>query len=272
MYKDRDKSNIIGIIITIIVLISIVVISNMNVSNVSRIEEMATMVTMPLQNGFIYLKNKLQGNEQFFVDVRNLKEENKKLEEKNSKLEQKLRELEIIKAENDTLKEYVNLKEKYKNYQTIPAYVIEKDITNYNNFIILNIGENDGIKKNMTVIADKGLVGHVVSTTESTSKVKTIIDTSSSVSAVMGTSRQPIIVSGTLKNNYSLRTKYIPQDVQIVEEDRIETSGIGGIYPKGIPIGEIKEIIDTKNVIDRYAYVKPLVDFKKLETVLVIIN
>ena len=157
MYKNRNKSNIIGIIITIIILISIVFISNIDISKISKVEEMLTTITMPLQNGFIYLKNKLQGNEQFFIDVRKLKEENEKLEEKNSKLEQKLRELEIIKAENDTLKEYVNLKEKYKNFQTIPAYVIQKDITNYNNIIILNVGEKDGIKKNMTVIADKGL-------------------------------------------------------------------------------------------------------------------
>jgi rod shape-determining protein MreC len=63
---------------------------------------------------------------------------------------------------------------------------------------------------------------------------------------------------------------YIPTDADLVLEDSIETSGIGGIYPKGILIGKIKEIIETKNITDRYATVETAVDFSKLETVLVI--
>ena len=63
---------------------------------------------------------------------------------------------------------------------------------------------------------------------------------------------------------------YIPTDADLVLEDSIETSGIGGIYPKGILIGKIKEIIETKNITDRYGIVETAVDFSKLETVLVI--
>jgi rod shape-determining protein mreC len=63
---------------------------------------------------------------------------------------------------------------------------------------------------------------------------------------------------------------YIPTDADLVLEDTIETSGLGGIYPKGIQIGKIKEIIESKNVTDRYAIVETSVDFSKLETVLVI--
>ena len=65
---------------------------------------------------------------------------------------------------------------------------------------------------------------------------------------------------------------YIPTDADLVLEDTIETSGLGGIYPKGIQIGKIKEIIESKNVTDRYAIVETSVDFSKLETVLVIIK
>jgi rod shape-determining protein MreC len=67
-----------------------------------------------------------------------------------------------------------------------------------------------------------------------------------------------------------LKLMYIPTDADLVLEDSIETSGIGGIYPKGILIGKIKEIIETKNITDRYATVETAVDFSKLETVLVI--
>ena len=63
---------------------------------------------------------------------------------------------------------------------------------------------------------------------------------------------------------------YIPTDADLVLGDTIETSGIGGIYPKGLIIGKIKEIIDSKNITDRTAIVETAVDFSKLETVLVI--
>lgn len=67
-----------------------------------------------------------------------------------------------------------------------------------------------------------------------------------------------------------LKLMYIPADADLVLEDTIETSGIGGIYPKGILIGKILEIIQSKNITDRYAIVETAVDFSKLENVLVI--
>ena len=271
MYRNK-KTGMIGIIITIIILILTVILSNIDVEKMSYLENAFNSFVMPIQNGLTYLKNKMEGNDSFFTDISKLQEENEELKRKNSELEQSLREFEIVKAENETLKEYVNLKDKYQNYKTIPAYIINKDITNYNQMIVINVGEKDGIKANMTVIADQGLVGHVISTTQTTAKVQTIIDTASSVSCNISTSREPIIVTGTLERESTLKASYIPTDAVILENDKVETSGIGGIYSKGIPIGTIKEIVSTKNITDRYAYVETAVDFKKLETVLVITN
>ncbi len=271
MYRNK-KTGIIGIIITIIILILVVILSNIDVKNMSYIENVFNSFVMPIQNGLTYLKNKIEGNDSFFTDISKLQEENEELKKKNSELEQSLRELEIIKSENETLKEYVNLKDKYQNYKTIPAYIINKDITNYNETVVINVGEKDGIKPNMTVIADKGLVGHVISTTATTAKVQTIIDTASSVSSTISTSREAIIVTGTLEKESTLKATYIPTDATILENDKVETSGIGGIYPKGITIGTIKEVVNAKNITERYAYVETAVDFKKIETVLVITN
>ncbi len=271
MYRNK-KTGVIGIIITIIILILTVILSNIDVEKMSYLENALNSFVMPIQNGLTYLKNKMEGNDSFFTDISKLQEENEELKKKNSELEQSLREFEIVKAENETLKEYVGLKDKYQNYQTVPAYIINKDITNYNQMIVINVGEKDGIKPNMTVIADQGLVGHVISTTQTTAKVQTIIDTASSVSCNISTSREPIIVTGTLEKASTLKASYIPTDAVILENDKVETSGIGGIYPKGVSIGTIKEIVSTKNITDRYAYVETAVDFKKLETVLVITN
>ena len=271
MYRKK-KTGIIGIIITIIILIFLVVITNTDIAKMSYVENIVSTLVMPIQNGLTYLKGKLTGNDSFFQDINNLKEENENLKNKNSELEQSLREYEIVKSENDTLKEYMNLKDKYKDYTTMPAYVINKDISNYSNTVVINVGEKDGIKENMTVIADEGLVGHVISVTDHTAKVQTIIDTATAVTSTISTTKDTIIVQGTLENSGELKATYIPTDATVLQGDNVETSGLGGIYPKGIHIGTIKEVYNTKNPTDRYATVETAVDFSKLATVLVITN
>ena len=270
MHRNK-KAGIIGIIITIIILILIVIFSN-NDKEVSFFENAASKLVMPIQNGLTYLKNKISGNNTFFTDINNLKQENEELRKKNSELEQALRELENIKTQNETLKEYVNLTEKYGEYKTIPGYVINKDVSNYTKTIVINIGKNDGVEEKMTVIGDKGLVGHVISVTDTTAKVQTIVDTASSVSCSMSTTKEALVCKGTLDEKSTLKAMYIPTEANIIQGDSIETSGLGGIYPKGIHIGTVKRVISTQNLVDRYALIETAVDFDKLDTVLVIKN
>ena len=270
MYKNK-KSGILGIVITVIILVLIVIFSN-GEQNSNFLQNAANNLVMPIQNGLTFIKNKLSGNNAFFSDLDYLKDENKKLKEKNNELEQSLRELENIKTENQTLKEYMNLAEKYKEYKTIPGYVINKDISNYSKTMVINLGKKDGVEVNMTVIGNEGLVGHVVSVTESTAKVQTIIDTASSVSCSMSTTKDSIVCKGTLDEKSALKAMYIPTDANIIQGDSIETSGIGGIYPKGIHIGTVKKVTNTQNMTDRYALIETAVNFDKIDTVLVITN
>ena len=270
MYQNK-KAGTIGIIITIIILILIVIFSN-GENNTSFFENAASNLVMPIQNGLTYLKNKISGNNTFFTDINNLQQENEELKQKNSELEQSLRELENIRTENETLKEYLNLTEKYGEYNTIPGYVINKDISNYSKTVVINLGSNDGVAENMTVIADQGLVGYVISVTDTTAKVQTIVDTASSVSCIMSSNDESIVCKGTMEDDSSLRAMYIPTDSNIAQGESIETSGLGGIYPKGIHVGTVEKVTNTQNLTDRYAIVKTAVDFDKLNTVLVITN
>lgn len=269
MLKQK-KTSIIGVIITIIILIILVIVSNIKPGDLSYAETALGKLVMPIQNGLTYLKNGLEGNDSFFDDINNLKEENDRLKEENSNLEKSLRELEIIKSENTTLKEYLKIQEKYSEFETVPAYIINKDITNYNDVVVINVGKKDGIEANMAVISEKGLVGHVISVTDDTAKVQTIIDASSTVSSTITSSRYNIVLRGTLEKNDELKATFIPTDAVLTEGETIETSGLGGIYPKGILVGKVKRVVNTKNITDRYAFIETAVDFTKLETVLVI--
>ena len=266
----KNKAGMIGIIITIIILIVVVIISNISTGNLSFMESTVGTLFMPIQNGIVYLKNKITGNEQELSDIESLKEENQKLKDENSKLQEQVRELEILKSENNTLKEYVNLKDKYSDYTTVPAYVIQRSISNYDKIIVINAGSDDGIDINMPVISESGLVCHVVSVTNNTAKIQTIIDTASNVSANISNVQDSVILKGTLNNTETLKATYIPADSTILQGDEVVTSGLGGIYPKGILIGNIKNVVNTKNETDRYAEIEVSTDFSKLETVLVI--
>ena len=116
----------------------------------------------------------------------------------------------------------------------------------------------------------KGLVGHVVSVDDTSSKVELIIDAASSVSSICSTTKDSIICKGTLESNSTLNATYVPIEATLVQGDSVETSGMGGIYPKGIHIGTIQEVVNTKNITDRYAIIKTAVDFSTVQTVLVI--
>lgn len=157
MYKSK-KTGIIGIIITIIILTALVILTNVDTNELSYAEGIVNKLIMPVQNGMTYLKNKIFGNNNFFEDINNLKNENKELKEKNAELEEALRELEIIRAENITLREYANMTDKYASHTTVPAYIIDKDISNLKNTMIINVGTEDGVYENMPVIASEGLV------------------------------------------------------------------------------------------------------------------
>lgn len=272
MQKDNKKNSIVGIVITVCILIFLVIISNIKIEKWSEFTAPITSVVNGIQGGFAYVKNKITRNDSFFIDLNSLRKENEDLKKENTELQQKLREFEIIKAENSTLREYVNLTDKYSEYKSLPAYVIQYDISNYSKVIVINVGSRDGVQVNMPVISEKGLVGYIISVAETTSKVQTIVDTASTVSCAVGTTRDSIVTRGIIGSNKEIKATFIPTDAIILEGDSIETSGIGGIYPKGIHIGTIKKVVETKNITDRYAIIDTAVDFEKLETVLVITN
>lgn len=271
MYKNK-KSGIVGSIITIIILLVLVFTTNMDVNNFSGIENIFNKIVMPLQNGLVYLKNKLAKNNSFFENIDKLKEENQKLKEENENLQSKLEEMQILKSENTVLREFANLSEQYTQYETVPAYIISKNISNLSDVFIINVGKSNGVYANMAVMGKDGLVGHVISATETTAKVEPIIDAASSVSGILMFSRKNVIVKGQINLNNELRVDIVQTDTELIIGDTIETSGLGGIYPKGIKIGTIKEIIETKNVTEKYAILETTVDFENLEYVLVIKN
>jgi len=268
----KNKTGVIGIIITIIILISLIIISNIKEEKFYIIENGLSKIIIPIQNGLTLLKNKVESNSDFFVELDEIKSENKRLQEENEQLKQKINEMEIIKAENNNYKNYLKLAEQYNNYEIVPAYIINEDVFNYNYNIIINVGTKDGVEKDMVVVNENGVVGHVISVTENSAKVKTLVDTSCFISASINDINNSMVCNGLLNNRIELKGVFIEPDQKVLVGDLVETNGLGGIYPKGLTIGTVKEIIDTKNITDRYIIVETSVDFNNLNYLMVIKN
>ena len=116
--------------------------------------------------------------------------------------------------------------------------------------------------------------GYVESVTATTAKVVSILDAGNAVSARIVRTRDTVISKGSLQlaENKQMRIINIPIGVSLVEGDKIETSGQGGIYPKGILIGKVKSFEQKNNPVENEAIIESLVDFDKLETVAIIVT
>lgn len=229
---ENRHIGVLGTIITIVILVLLILLTNVDTSKMSYLSSLGDKISRPIQITFLNLKNKISGNDNYFKKMDELKKENEELKKENEDILNDLREYEIIKAENQSLKEKMNLTEKYAAYSTISADVINRDISNYGSNLTLNVGTDDGIKEKMTVISDKGLVGYIVRTSKKTSIVKVITDPSSTVSCNISTTDESVICKGTLENSQYLRVTYIPIDTDLIVGDSVETSGVGQIFAK----------------------------------------
>jgi rod shape-determining protein MreC len=161
----------------------------------------------------------------------------------------------------------------YKNtmdWPVVAAQVIGRDPTGWFESVIIDKGKSSGLKVNMPVVNAGGVVGQLVSVSRNYSKVLLAVDQNSAVDCLIQRSREKGIVKGlspsTCKLDYVLKTG------DVAAGDLAVTSGIGGVYPKGLPVGEVLEVRDIPWELFKYIKVKPAVDFSKLEEVLVILR
>jgi len=195
--------------------------------------------------------------------------QNERLAKENSFLRNKINEAGEIYQENQRLKELLSFKQKTP-FRVIAASVIGHAADNWSSVVIVDKGENSGIRRGQAVINYLGLVGRVIETARSTSKIMLINDPNLSVSAIVQRSRQEGLITGTLGN--SMAMKYLPADADIEVSDTILTSGFTSNYPKGILIGTVAGIGAESSGLSRYAIVKPAVDLSGLEEVLIIVQ
>ena len=194
--------------------------------------------------------------------------QNERLKKEIDFLRQKLNTINEIYLENSRLKNLLSFKQKTP-YKVVPARVIGRSADNWSSIVIIDKGSGNGIKRGFVAITYLGLVGRVIETGDTTSRVMLINDPGLGVSAIVQRSRQEGLVTGTL--GHSLIMKYLPKDADIRVSDVIITSGLTKGYPKGLLIGRVVNIGEEFSGLSRYCQIKPAVNLSSIEEVLIII-
>lgn len=260
-------------ILLIVVLFALIGMTTETPRKVTLVESVFSNIIDFPQQLYVRAKAYVTSDNGFFVNVEELQAENEELKKRVAELEAQVINHDELLATVSTLRTHLNLAEKYPDYNLVVADIISDSATSWEATYVVNKGEAQGVKAGMTVIATNGLVGYVESVTKNTSKIISVLDAGNAVSARVSRTRDEIVCKGSVSSteDQELKIVNIPIGTTLIENDKIETSGIGGIYPKGISIGNVVEVVNKKNPLENEALIKTSVDFNTLETVGIIV-
>ncbi|MBN2557455.1 MAG: rod shape-determining protein MreC [Clostridia bacterium] len=200
--------------------------------------------------------------------------ENESLRNENLELYEKNAELAGMEAENQRLREALKLKDRFSGYEIIGANIIGVNPGNFFYNFRIDIGSLDGVETDDPVIAaDNVLIGRIYSVGLTTSVVVPLTDERTGISAwTTKTDGGHAVVKGDIEYKALglCLMDTISQDVNLEIGDVVETSGMGGIYPRGILIGTVEEIYKETSLIERHAVIKPYVDFNSIQEVYIL--
>ncbi|MBY0469560.1 rod shape-determining protein MreC [bacterium] len=226
-------------------------------------------IVSPIQSAITWTLDKLASGFENYVFLFNVRQDNLSLLEENRKLLGTISELRESQQENLRLRKLLDFQEQSK-FQTVVARVIAKDVSTEFRAIRINRGESSGIKRNMPVFTNEGIVGRVLRTSANSADVVTILDPLSAVDAIDQRSRARGTVEGLTDELCAMRFTLRTDDIQT--GDVLVSSGLGGMFPKGIPLGTVSRVNRKSFGISQEVEVRPSVDFTKLEEVMVVIH
>ncbi|MFB5662877.1 rod shape-determining protein MreC [Alteribacillus sp. HJP-4] len=269
-----SNKRLIILMVSIIILVAVIGFSIRDRDSVTWPEQFARDASGLVQTVFSLPAHAAAGFFENIDDLLNVYEENKVLKSRLEEYAALSSELESVKHENQTLKEMADSEESLTDYVMRSALVIHRAPDRWTETIGINKGRENGIEKDMAVITPEGLVGKIQSVSAFTSTVQLLSDgnRTNRVSAMVHTENDPVygFIEGWDEEREGLMLRKIESDADIKEGQRISTSGLGGIFPRGLSIGEIEEIEPDEYGLTYNALVKPSSDFYNIEQVNVI--
>lgn len=231
-----------------------------------------SMVVVPLQKGMNNLGLWTYDKYTTLQEISVVLDENKELKSKVDDLTEENNQLRQDTYELSRLRELYELDEKYPGYTKVGARIIEVTTDNWSKAFKVDKGSDDGIKKDMNVIAGGGLVGIVADVGKNYSIIKTVVEDNNSVSGMLIDTNDTCIVEGDIELSDSglIKLTHFKSDITVRDGDKIVTSNISDKYLQGILIGYAKDVEPDSNNLTQSGYLVPAVDFNNLQEVLII--
>ena len=228
----------------------------------------------PLQSGIHYVSNAITETWNSYLSLIDVKQDNKRLQQRLAVVEAENSKLSELAAENNRLRALLKVSENEELKVIVPATaVLAYDPTNWSKKITIDSGSDSGVEVGHAVISGNGVVGQVIAVNAKTAQVLLLTDPSSGVDALVQRSRTRAVLDGTGGNRCRLMFSSTSDDLR--NGDRIITSGLDGVFPKGLSLGVAIHIgsdeESEKGMLFRSnVWVQPSVDFNRLETVMVV--
>ncbi len=226
-------------------------------------------ICSPFQKAATLVVKTVQGAFHQYLFLVNLEKENRMLKKRIAELQEESHQMKEMKLTNERMRQLLQFRE--KNFASmIGAEVIGQDPSSWFKSVIVDKGERDGVKKGMAVISPAGVIGQILKTAPHYATVLLITDYNSAIDSIVERTRAKAIIEGKGENRCEM--KYLLRAEEAAVGDAVVTSGLGGNFPKGLMVGEIKKVDRRGHGVFQYAELVPSVDFTQLEEVFVIME
>jgi rod shape-determining protein MreC len=204
-----------------------------------------------------------------YTDLLNVREENEQLRQELLQYKTANIEYREAVATNVRLQKLLELKESLPP-PTLSAEIVGKDPSLWFRTFTINRGSSDGVQKGMPVVTVEGVVGQVLTSSPNYSKVLLATDPNSAIEVITQKTRVQGIVKGSGPETFNLH--YVLKSAEVEKGDYVLTSGLGGVFPKGLMVGTVAEITKSRRGMFQNIAIKPAVDFSQLEYLIIIMK
>ncbi|MFE8703452.1 rod shape-determining protein MreC [Cytobacillus sp. FJAT-54145] len=267
------NKRLIILLVSIIILVALIGFSLREREKLTWPEQFIKDTTGWFQSAFSRPANYIAGFFGNIEDLQNTYDENRELKSRLEDLAKLEADVQQLEKENKELREILDKEETLRDYSPIQATVIGRNPDQWHELLIINQGETNGITQNMAVITANGLIGKIKSTRQFTSTVQLLsaMDPTNRISAeIQGEESVFGTIEGYDEEKKLLKLKRIPYDAKVEKDQNVITSGLGGIFPKGLPIGKVVEVVPDEYGLNQMAYIQPGPNFYDIENVLVV--
>jgi rod shape-determining protein MreC len=234
----------------------------------SGASDVLAFFTTPVQTVVSRINRTAFGLWSTYQDWKNVRSENRRLRDEAQRLRVESLRVSEVDEENRRLRRLLQLKEALP-LQTISGEVIGREWGGWVRSLTVNRGRSSDVVRLTAVIGPDGLIGRIVDVRGGSSVVQVLTDPASTVGAHVVRTRTPGIIEGEARG--TIRFKYMARDGAGMQVgDMIVTSGLGGLFPRGIPIGRVRAIDDRGSALFHYAQITPAVDFARIDEVLLL--